>query len=154
LATQTFLPDPSDLCAFLSSASAWDGIDRRWDGDAAGRALRAQLTSALTTDQPPAIDACAGGEASLLRKDAPDPVVNVSGGVGSCGKVHLLCLGKADEAGILDPRAARPAPANAAGCAVAAAQVAYPSTAVLALLVAILVAPRRRGRKRAGSRGL
>ena len=91
-----FLPGPIDACRFLAGAKNWDGIDRTWANDVVTSALRQAFTAGLAGEAY--VPSVCGGDESVLSPAVSQPILDVSVGAPTCGKVKLLCLGKADDA--------------------------------------------------------
>lgn len=127
------LPGPFDACDFLAEAKDWDGIDRQWNGDAVATALRDALAASMSGDTW-AAPVCNGDEAALSPAVSA-AIIDVTGGTPSCTRIHLLCLGKADDA---DNPFADEIESETTGCAVAG------HDSVGGLLLVLLVVLRRR----------
>jgi hypothetical protein len=113
-------PAYSDVCAFLGSASDWDGIDRRWDNSVMRPALRNNLTLGLGgAPESQFARVCNGGWDDDVTLWWSDPDRDTSGGAQSCVVIHAFCLGKADSEAppyeLLDTDASADA-TQAAGC--------------------------------------
>jgi hypothetical protein len=88
-------PGPFGVCDFLETAEDWDGVDRRWNNDVALPAFRAAFLDGLAGRGAPR--AICRGDASRLSAAPSERATDVSEGTPSCGAIHLLCLGKADD---------------------------------------------------------
>jgi hypothetical protein len=124
---------PVEVCDFLAEAEDWDGVDRQWDNAIVGPTLVAAFGAHVLYNlcQEPTLES------------PPAPKVDVSGGTPSCGVVHIMCLGKADDGTTPDQASA---PQGGSGCSVAVGSRGDALLAGLALL-GLLLAARRVARR-------
>jgi uncharacterized protein (TIGR03382 family) len=140
-------PGPFGVCNFLETAEDWDGVDRHWNNAIVLPAFRAAFLDGLAGKRAPG-PICGGNPNRLATPSAPR--YDVSEGPPSCGKIHLLCLGKADD--LEDYYGETPSWSEdelagddeAAGCA--AAERGFGGLGVVILLAAALLGRRRRAR--------
>lgn len=142
-------PAHADVCAFLASASDWDGVDRRWDDGVVAPALLGQLALGLSgADAAQFQHVCRSADDVLPRRS--DPLHDTVGGAQSCVGVHVYCLGKADDAAPspppwepgaapLDATSATVAPATGCDFGGAAPPPAAPALVAFALAFAALL---------------
>jgi hypothetical protein len=89
-------PSRNGLCEYLYSSKDWDGVDRGWDGEWMGPALRAEARRGLLglTDGTP--EACALPPGTLdLKNPAADVTTSKDGD--TCQSVDALCVGDPTE---------------------------------------------------------
>jgi hypothetical protein len=133
-----------DKCDYLAEADDWSGRDLTWKRDLVRGPIVDAFFASLAT-APMDLDVC-GGDPTAIDNPAPPADVDVSDGTPSCMKVHLYCLGKADDPWTGEPATAPTPTESTGGCAVAYGRTAGAVPAgLLALLALALVArPRRR----------
>jgi hypothetical protein len=129
-----------DACNYLGSASAWDGVDRRWDNTIVRPFMHDELLSAIASDQAQHRRVCdTTTDGILVGYDAD---VDVSNGPNGCALISIVCLGKAD--GDIPPEPDTVPPPPHAGCDAGGGR----STPPLFAIGAIALAARRRARRR------
>lgn len=141
-----YLPARGDVCEFLKSATAWDGVDRRWKNARMIPALRDAFAAGLVGGPQPA-DPCAEGPSSL--DDGSGEPTDVTHPTEWCTSVQLYCAGKGDDASTAPPwesaeRGPAPATPDAGGCTFTAG--ATPPSGIGVSLAALLALARRRPR--------
>ena len=85
----TRYPALGDVCDFIDSAVAWDGVDRRWNNDVVLPALASAFRGALA-GHPPAGTLCPGGPGDIAR--APSAIAAVDKRP-TCAVTDAFCLG-------------------------------------------------------------
>jgi hypothetical protein len=109
----THWPARADVCEYLDSAAAWDGVDRRWDNEVVTPLLRQQFAHAVGVDDTALFDPCN----ITVAVRAPLEVVDTSSPPDECAKIRLYCAftGKADAPAEPPPWDVAAAPAHS-GC--------------------------------------
>lgn len=144
--TLTSMPWLSDACEFLADSKKWDGVDRRWNIAAVAPALIDAFVSGAS------VDLCMDPSLSIT----PNPAVDVSAGIPTCAKAHLLCFGKVDTRPPAATPEAQPESSGAedSGCSLAiSGRSGGASTAIaFAAAMAALILLRKRSSMRPGDR--
>jgi len=138
-ATEVELIEPgrSEKCDFLEEAEDWDGRDLMWNHDLVRGPILDAFDAGLTGASLPAGPCSALADPAELEAADLAPDVDVSDGTPSCFKVHLYCLGKADDFSGVE------SDAGASGCSVVH-RTADPAGLVLVAGAALALAARRR----------
>jgi hypothetical protein len=137
----THYPSYGDVCAFLGSASDWDGTDGRWDLNIMRTALTGQLLAGLGGADESQFQRVCTSWNNDVSPSYTDPDLDTSGGAQSCVKIHAFCLGKADSASSAVAPPWEPAPAAASlrgGCSAVGGKASPVGALVLAVLLLVL----------------
>ena len=139
-------PAYGDVCAFLGSASDWDGTDRRWDNNIVRPALTGQLLAGLGGADDSQFQRLCTSWDNDVAASYSDPDFDTSRGAQSCVKIHAFCLGKADSANtnVAPPWDTTPAAATVhGGCSATGSDNASPAGALMLAALLIGLALRR-----------
>lgn len=156
-----YWPKRADVCAFLTSAPSWDGVDRRWNAELVVPLFREQLHTSLVVDPTlPAADPCPSGQ-DALEPPAASPLTDTSQPPEWCTKLELYCAGKTDAVDEAPPWESDAAGASSeresAGCSASGPSPRGPALpllfAALALATTLRAAARSRASRGTGPRG-
>jgi MYXO-CTERM domain-containing protein len=141
-------PRRGDVCAFLSEAATWDGLDVSWNNTIMVSVLRNELTAALASSGvPPVGDYCAGNPDALLPRTLA-AAVDTWTAPDWCYKLSVYCIGKADAEDEAPPWAedqtAPPDSGSSGGCSVGGDGSSDPAWLGLTVLLGLAWRRRRR----------
>jgi len=125
-------PSRNGLCEYLYSSKDWDGVDRGWDGEWVGPALREELRRGLLGMADATPEACALPAGTLDLKN-PAAQVTTSKDGNTCQTVDALCVGDPTEP-IQPPWEHGKSPKKELTCEVVPGELLAASIASLAML--------------------
>ena len=140
----TRYPPLGEVCDFMQSAPAWDGVDRRWNNDIVLPHLASALSRALDGDSAPPATVCPNGPADIARAAAP---VFDTSARSSCAITEAFCLGgEVTRTDVMPPFYNQDGVRALLGCSVGRAAPGSLNGTLAALLGWLALRFRRRGK--------